>query len=126
MFVKIWTKINRNSTDVVDSSNKIISEDSVNKYEYKSQVEFNESVTSVELVKSLMIVGLENGDIFFYKLNENVLNFEINLMGKLSPNLSFGGKVTKIKSKINKEKILLGCCGDDNSVRIYSINTNLI
>lgn len=123
MFVKIWRK-DSGENQLKNDNN--IENNLVDKFEFIKQIEFNESVTSVEIVKSIMIVGLENGDIFFYKVVDKISDMEIEILGKLSQNLSFGGKVNKIKAKLTNDKVLLGCCGDDNSVRIYSINKNLL
>lgn len=127
MFVKIWRK--DSVENQLKNDNNIENEkrdNLVDKFEFIKQIEFNESVTSVEFVKSLIIVGLENGDIFFYKVVDKISDMEIEILGKLTQNLSFGGKVNRIKAKLTNDKVLLGCCGDDNSVRIYSINKNLL
>lgn len=88
--------------------------------------EYEDSVTAVEIVETnkskFIIVGLENGTIVIERLNivDNKVTFEY--LSSTQTNISFGSKVKRIRSIINDEgKVLVGACGEDNTVRIYSI-----
>ena len=86
------------------------------------------SVTSVEILtvdvkdskKYIIVSGLETGFIEFDELKSNKLISKF----KIIDNWSFGGKVHRIKSIKNLEerKFSLACCGDDHSVRLFSIS----
>jgi hypothetical protein len=79
-----------------------------------------------------MITGSETGNLSIFKLTVDENQKQIlKFIYKLPKNWSFGEKVHRIKSFYQKEdeneesRILVAGCGDDNSVRIFSLSKNI-
>lgn len=126
-FTKLWK---RSQTD--------------NKYSLVNEVEHGESVTSVELIQNtevlkerndknknntgmLLLVGFEKGEIKIFKIISENSTYSLVMIKQIVGNISFGGKVHRIKSvdKKNEKKYLVACCGDDHTSRIFSLSYDL-
>ena len=95
-----------------------------------------ESVTSVDFLpvkkdnNTLVLIGLENGFIHLFKTIEIERKYSIALVYTFPLHFSFGGKVHRLKSYKNVQKdstqVNIAGCGDDHTVRIFSLNLELI
>lgn len=130
-FTKIWKKNGENHEEP-------------NKYSLNCELEHEDPITSVELLTNkektiILLTGSETGNLSIFKLETNTETKmpNLRLIYRLPKNWSFGEKVHRIRSytqedrvnKLDKEfeesKILVACCGDDHSVRIFSISKNI-
>lgn len=120
-----------------DRTVKIWQKSNDGKYSCISKQEFEDAVTAVEFIPFVeckngvryLLVGLNNGQIILNKItlkDSNEISWE--KLGVTHSNISLGGKVKKITSIIRhkERKVQVACCGDDFTVRILSLNFDIL